>query len=147
MNAFVSYYSSLFFSLHLKTDLLDREMKFWTTPPHFLLVATLNNSVVGIISIQKKTETISELNRLSVSSNFRGLGIAKALTEATLAKCKELGFKSVYLETSDIQVVASKLYEKYGFKLLSCYVPDVGYWLPIPQIFHGIPIRQYQLDF
>ena len=107
----------------------------------------MNNSVVGMISIQKKSETVCELNRLSVSSAFRGLGIAKALIQATLDKSKELGFKSVYLETSDAQAAASKLYEKFGFKLLDCYVPDPGYWLTLPNVFHAILIRKYQIDF
>ena len=59
-------FSTYLYRHHLNTDLQDKEMKFWTTPPHFLLVATLEDQVVGMVSIQTKSENTSELNRLSV---------------------------------------------------------------------------------
>jgi hypothetical protein len=48
-------------------------MVYWTTPPNFFLVATIDDDeVVGCVSIQKKDDTVSELNRLSVASKTRG---------------------------------------------------------------------------
>jgi hypothetical protein len=51
----------------LDSDLSDKELTFWTTPPHFMLVATYNNSnnvdgsnkdiVVGMVAIQKREES------------------------------------------------------------------------------------------
>ena len=123
-------------------------MKFWTTPPHFMLVATTDddNEVVGMVAIQKtKTETTSELNRLSVSASKRGSGIGRALVLAAIKKSQDLGFKNVYLETSDVQAGASRLYERIGFKLVGVYVvaSDVNVPFHVPYIFHGIYIRKY----
>ena len=120
-------------------------MKFWTTPPHFMLVATVdNNEVAGMVSIQKtKSATTSELNRLSVTASNRGLGIGRALVLAAIKKSEELGFKNVYLETSDVQSGASRLYESIGFKLVGLYVADVGVPFYVPYIYHGIYIRKY----
>jgi ribosomal protein S18 acetylase RimI-like enzyme len=130
-------------SLHLNTDLLDKEMQYWTTPPHFLLVATIDQSVVGLVSIQKKSELVSELNRLSVSSSARGLGLGKALVEAAIKQSLKVGFKNVYLETSDVQQSAIRIYEKVGFKLTGCYVTSNGLQIYVPHLFHGILIRKY----
>ena len=120
-------------------------MKFWTTPPHFMLVATVdNNEVAGMVSIQKtKSATTSELNRLSVTASNRGLGIGRALVLAAIRKSEALGFKNVYLETSDVQSGASRLYESIGFKLVGLYVADVGVPFYVPCIYHGIYIRKY----
>ena len=35
----------------------DEGMTFWTTSPHFLLVATYNDAVVGIVAIQQREKT------------------------------------------------------------------------------------------
>jgi len=130
-------------SLHLNTDMLDKELQFWTTSPHFLLVATIDQSVVGLVSIQKKSESVSELNRLSVLSSVRGLGLGKALVEAAIKRSVEVGFKNVYLETTDVQQSAIRIYEKVGFKLTGYFVASIGLPIYVPHLFHGILVRKY----
>jgi hypothetical protein len=47
----------------------DKDMTFWTTPPHFLLVivgVSDSSRILGIVSMQKKSDDTAELNRLSV---------------------------------------------------------------------------------
>jgi hypothetical protein len=49
----------------------DEEMTFWTTSPHFLLVATYGDVVVGMVAIQRREETgLTTLIDLNVYHSF-----------------------------------------------------------------------------
>ena len=50
------------------------------------------------------------------------------------------------METSDVQMDASRLYERLGFQLVGQYVTDLGLPISLPYIYHGIYIRQYLYD-
>ena len=65
----------------MNTDMKDRELKFWTTPPNAYLLAKVNDTVVGMVSFQHNDEQTAELNRMSIHDQYRRLGIAKMLTE------------------------------------------------------------------
>jgi len=122
----------------------DRELTFWTTPPNFMLVATLNESVVGMVATQKKSDTVCELNRLSVRQEVNGLGIGSALVKAAVAHAAEAGYGGVYLSTSDIHKTAIRIYERIGFRRMGLFHPDLElYGFSFPKIFHGIIIREY----
>ena len=119
------------------------ELKYWTTHPNFLLVATLNNEIAGIVAIQKKTANIAELHRLSVKSELRRLGIARKLVQASIDESLKLGFKSVYFETTDAQKDAIKFYDSFGFKNIGQFVPESSLLFPIPNIIYGVLIKKY----
>ena len=56
---------------HLESDMKDEEMTFWTTLPHFLLVATYGDVVVGMVAIQRREETgLTTLIDLNVYHSF-----------------------------------------------------------------------------
>ena len=96
----------------------DQELKYWTTKPNAFLVAKMNGKVVGCISYKQINQDTVEMNRLAVDSNHRGLRIGRKLVEALNATAKNEGFTTMYLETSDAQVDAWKMYEKMGFSFL-----------------------------
>ncbi len=81
-----------------------------------MLVATINGSVVGMVATQKKSDTVCELNRLSVRPKVNGLGIGSALVEAAVEQAAKAGYHGVYLSTSDIHKTAIRIYERIGFK-------------------------------
>jgi N-acetylglutamate synthase-like GNAT family acetyltransferase len=95
----------------------DKELSFWTTPPHCLLVISDEESsrILGSISMQKKSEEIAELNRLVVRPEARGLGLGTKLVHGLISEARKFGFKQVYLETTDAQKDARRLYQKIGF--------------------------------
>ena len=130
----------------MNTDMKDRELKYWTTPPHFLLVIVdLDSSnILGTVSMQKKSEDTAELNRLSVRPDVRGRGIGRKLLEAFIAEVTKSGFKWIYLDTTDPQKDAVKLYEKMGFKKTEeCGIIHHGIGLTIPNCFHGVSVNKY----
>ncbi len=129
----------------LDTDLKDVYLKYWTVHPHVFLVAVdeRDNSVVGTIAIQKKSEDMCEINRTSVRKDARKYGIGRKLVEAITEEAKCKGFSNIYLETSSAQKSAIRLYDRLGFKEVG--VEDAGNYLPfyIPFFLHSISILKF----
>ena len=106
----------------------DPGLKFWTTEPNIFLVAALDSGkVIGCISYQKISPDTVEMHRLSVDSNYRGLGVGKKLVLALSEKAKEYGFKTMYLETSNAQLDAIRLYNNIGFQFVG--QQKIEYWI------------------
>ena len=118
----------------------DGEMIFWTTRPNFMLVIVDEDSskILGLIAMQKKCYDTAELNRLSVRSDARGLGIGRLLVEALLEEARKSGFKKVYLETADAQRAAIRLYQRVGFENIGTDDIDDVIGPYIPSCLHGV---------
>ena len=94
----------------------DRELTFWTTPPNAFLLAKIDEKVIGMVSFQHQDDQTAELNRMSVHTQFRRLGIAKILTEELVEMLRDRGYKRVIASTTINQVGAHRLYENLGFR-------------------------------
>ena len=127
----------------LATDMKDQELKYWTTKPNAFLVAKMNGKVVGCISYKQINQDTVEMNRLAVDSNHRGLRIGRKLVEALNATAKNEGFTTMYLETSDAQVDAWKMYEKMGFSFLRKMDFGHGYGAFFVNNFSGLCVYAY----
>jgi ribosomal protein S18 acetylase RimI-like enzyme len=55
---------------------------------------------------------------INVDAAWRGLGLGHKLMDAYLAQLRSLGVRGVHLETTSMNDVACRLYEKVGFRLL-----------------------------
>ncbi|MBR3614810.1 MAG: GNAT family N-acetyltransferase [Clostridia bacterium] len=82
-----------------------------------LLVAELDDVVVGTIAYQPYDDETAEIKRLYVNSNCRGLGIANKLLDSIIDEIKEKGYTKLYLETWKQLESGRRFYEKNGFVL------------------------------
>ena len=112
---FACFYGYVWF---LATDMKDTKLKFWTSPPNVFLVAKMNGRVVGCGSYQQIGPDTVEMNRIAVDSNRRGQRIGRKLVEALNNTAKNQGYTTMYVETSNAQIDATKMYEKMGFAWL-----------------------------
>ncbi|CAO2605627.1 N-acetyltransferase family 8 member 2 [Lemmus lemmus] len=71
-----------------------------------------------------------QLFRLSVSSQHRGQGIAKALVRTVLQFARDQGYSDVVLETSIVQYSALALYQAMGFQKTDEYFANIFTRLP-----------------
>jgi ribosomal protein S18 acetylase RimI-like enzyme len=55
---------------------------------------------------------------INVESAWRGYKLGQRLMEAWLGQLREMGIPGVYLDTTSLNEVACRLYEKMGFRLL-----------------------------
>lgn len=82
------------------------------------LVGLINNKIVAMGGLRKKTEDIVELRRMRVDPAFQRKGFGQMILDVLEKRAKELGYKTVELDTSIKQVPAQKFYERNGYKLV-----------------------------
>ncbi|NXU54555.1 NAT8L synthetase, partial [Turnix velox] len=77
-----------------------------------------------------------ELKRMSVSKDYRGRGISKALCGEQEMSVFADFYKAVVLSTSVVQVAAQRLYEGQGFRKVGTFSPSLLATLFCFQVFH-----------
>jgi len=87
----------------------------------FLLGAWLNQDLIGMIGLERQTQTklrhSAELNSMMVHPRHTGCGIGLLLIEAAIAEAKQaLGLEQIVLRVSTSSQSAIRLYERAGFQ-------------------------------
>lgn len=97
----------------------------YAAPRGALLLATVNGIVAGCCALRPLDSSdysnASEMKRLFVRNNFRGLGIGRLLTEGILESAQKAGYSCVLLDTLDDMESARALYEDLGFEEIPPY--------------------------
>ncbi|XP_028618288.1 putative N-acetyltransferase 8B isoform X2 [Grammomys surdaster] len=109
----------------LQTDMVDITKSYLNAHGSFW-VAESGGQVVGTVAaLPVKDPPLGrkqlQLFRLSVSSQHRGQGIAKALVRTVLQFARDQGYSDVVLETSILQQGAMTLYLGMGFQKTGQY--------------------------
>jgi GNAT superfamily N-acetyltransferase len=86
-------------------------------------VAQADDAVVGMVGIERRSDAEAELRRMIVARMHRRRGIAKALLATAESFCRDAGYASVVLNTSDLQQPAMRLYESSGYRRLRTAQP------------------------
>lgn len=82
------------------------------------LVAKVNKKIVGFAGIKLMVDS-ADLMNIVTKKQFRNQGIASILLEHIIKLVKKLNVNSIFLEVNSKNVYAIKLYEKYGFYIIS----------------------------
>jgi ribosomal protein S18 acetylase RimI-like enzyme len=82
-----------------------------------LWVADYNDTIIGMIGVQKTSDHEAEVRRLRVREGFRRRGLGAKLMEQALGFCQHHGYLKVMLDVRIERGPAIKLFEKFGFKL------------------------------
>jgi DNA-binding MarR family transcriptional regulator/GNAT superfamily N-acetyltransferase len=107
-------YNHVFESYVCKTfyDLLEnynpKMDRFW--------FAQANGAMIGAIAIVGHSSQKAQLRWFILHPQFRGLGLGSTLLNEALQYSREKGFQKVFLETTEDQKTAIKMYMKAGFK-------------------------------
>lgn len=86
---------------------------------------------IGCVGLRALTRQRSELKRLFLTPESRGLGVSKLLMDVSVARARELGYEEIVLDTLSSMKTARSLYEKYGFVEISAYYeshPDAVFY-------------------
>ncbi|XP_028618088.1 probable N-acetyltransferase CML1 isoform X2 [Grammomys surdaster] len=105
----------------LQTDMVDITKSYLNVHGACFWVAESGGQVVGMVAAQPDKDSPLggkqlQLFRLSVSSQHRGQGIAKALVRTVLQFARDQGYSDVVLGTSTLQQSAMTLYLGMGFQ-------------------------------
>ncbi|XP_021490237.1 N-acetyltransferase 8-like [Meriones unguiculatus] len=126
----------------LHTDMADITKSYLNACGSCFWVAESAGQVVGTVAaLPVKNPPLGrkqlELFRLSVSSQHRGQGIAKALVRTVLQFARDQGYNDVVLETTIMQQGAVTLYEAVGFQRTGEYLyPGIIKWFMDFSIIH-----------
>jgi len=96
-------------------DLKDIENFYLKSGGEFL-VGTIDGSVVAMGALKKLEAEKGEVRRMRVDPDFWRRGFAQAILERLEVRAKELGFKSLELDTFITQEASHFLYKKNGYK-------------------------------
>ena len=90
-------------------------------PRGVLLLAEIEGILAGCAAVRPLGDVTCELKRVYVRADFRGAGLGRRLTETALHSAREMGYKSIRLDTLPQMKAAQRLYEDLGFHDIPAY--------------------------
>lgn len=88
-------------------------------------IALEDDNVAGTVGVLDFGEGQCHLKRMMVVEKLRGTGLANRLLDTAINHCKEKGFKTIYLTTSEKMERAMKFYEKNKFERVDSLPKDL----------------------
>ena len=115
----------------MKTDMRDAEKSYMSDKGGHIWVAELYGKVVGMVALRHDENLkpgVFELQRMYVVPRYKRMGIGKQMLTEVITHAKKHRMNMIVLTTSTIQVAATQLYRKYGFKVAthSCSANESG---------------------
>ncbi len=120
---------------------IDRELtnealaQLYTPPTGALLLAQLDNRIVGCAAIRQLEPQICELCRMYIRPAYRRQGIARALLDRSIAIAQTANYTTMRLDTPGFASAAHRLYAESGFIEIPPYpgtkipIDRQAYWL------------------
>ena len=80
------------------------------------LIGECDGLVVAMGALKHTTPERAEIKRMRVHPDYQGRGYGQIILEALEARARALGYRTLHLDTSILQIPAQKLYEKNGYR-------------------------------
>ena len=93
----------------------------YTRPDGVLLLATIDDRVVGCVAVHRWDGDTCEMKRLYVRDDARGHGLGRALAEAAVRFARDAGYRALRLDTLPGMTTARALYRQMGFRDVAPY--------------------------
>lgn len=93
----------------------------YARPDGRLYLALADGQLAGCAAMRRLDFERAEMKRLYVRESFRGLKIGKTLAERIILDAREIGCRSVLLDTLPSMERAQKLYRQLGFTEIPPY--------------------------
>jgi ribosomal protein S18 acetylase RimI-like enzyme len=94
------------------------------------LIGECDGQIVAMGALKRTSTERAEIKRMRVAREYQGRGFGQQILDALEARARALGYLTLHLDTSVLQISAQKLYEKNGFR-------EVG-----REIYHSIDTNQ-----
>lgn len=129
----------------LNTDLRDIQKSYMMSTGSQMVVAEFEGKVVGMVGLihlenHARGSREVELQRMSVSTELRGLGIARKLLDNVCHFAKEANYEKIVLSTTSAQKPAIRLYKRYGFTLNNVFPYPQGILADLEYFSFDLPL-------
>ncbi|GHO85040.1 GNAT family N-acetyltransferase [Dictyobacter formicarum] len=102
---------------HWDADLFQIEQVYLDNQGEFL-VGEIEDRIVAMGAIRRISETRSEIKRMRVHPGFQKRGLGQMILSHLEARAVALGYQTLQLDTTTLQIAAQRLYRKNGFTQL-----------------------------
>lgn len=102
-------------------DALGAELRSFEPPAGRFVVVRARDATVGCGAIQTLEAGVGEIKRMWIDPTVRGRGVARRLLTELEARCREIGHRSVRLDTNASLTTAIALYERSGYVTIQRY--------------------------
>jgi GNAT superfamily N-acetyltransferase len=122
---------------HICLENYEKELATLPAPYHapggVILLAFVDAEAAGVVALKPLTpvraafagERASEMKRLWVRPQFRGLGLGNMLSERLMEVARERGYTALYLDTMPATMAAAnRIYAKLGFVPVERYADN-----------------------
>jgi len=92
-----------------------------TPPAGYLLLARLDGKPVGCGALKRLDAQASEVKRVWTSPEARGLGVASRMMDSLEQLARDVGFRTVRLDTNRTLTEAQAMYRKRGYRTIEPY--------------------------
>jgi GNAT superfamily N-acetyltransferase len=100
---------------------LQRFSSEYAPPKGAFLLARDQGEYLACIGVREFSDEIGEIKRLYVVPVARGRGLGRVLVERIIAVARDIGYRSLLLDTLPFMKEAQALYSSFGFKPTSAY--------------------------
>ena len=80
------------------------------------LIGTIDERMMAMGAFRSRSDERAEIKRMRVHPDFQGRGYGQVILEELEKRAAALGYTTLYLDTSTVQVAAQKLYRKNGYR-------------------------------
>jgi ribosomal protein S18 acetylase RimI-like enzyme len=80
------------------------------------LVGEYDGLLVAMGALKRTSPERAEVKRMRVHPDYQGRGYGQLMLDELEARARALGYRTLHLDTSPLQVAAQRLYEKNGFR-------------------------------
>ncbi|HRI59713.1 MAG TPA: GNAT family N-acetyltransferase [Saprospiraceae bacterium] len=120
---FLEYAQSLGFSIcfqGFEQELADIHLQYGE-PNGCLLLVKAEDGLAGCVGVRRWKDDIAELKRMYLQPHTRGQGMGRHLLEKALEHARQLGYRSIRLDTLPEMQAAIALYREFGFTDIPAY--------------------------
>ena len=97
----------------------------YAPPRGRLLLAYLDDNLVGCVALHPLGADVCEMKRLYLRQEFQGRGMGRRIVEELFAEARALGYTRMRLDTIAARMQSAvKLYRALGFREIEAYRPN-----------------------